>query len=239
MSETTHERWSEELSAYLLGALEPPEAEALEHHIAGCERCRTELRWLVPALDALPETIERIEPPPQLRARLMAEVHEELGTEPEPAPGHPVLERLRAAFTGPHWRPLVAGVAVVLIAAAVVGYEVGSNGGSEGGGVATTTFEHREPSGVLASVVMEGEHGRLRLSNVAELPPDRVLEAWVRRNGEIEPVPTLFVPNSRGEAATTLGNMDGVDTVMVTTEPPGGSRAPTSNPITTVPIPQA
>ena len=71
-----------------------------------------------------------------------------------------------------------------------------------------------------------------------ELPNDRVLEAWVRREGKIEPVRALFVPDPKGNASTTIGDMKGVDTVMVTTEPPGGSAAPTSTPIVTVPIPQ-
>jgi anti-sigma-K factor RskA len=236
MSETTHERWSEELSAYLLGALEPPEADALERHVEGCERCRDELRWLAPALDALPEAVERLEPPPQLRERLMAEVRadaESAGTAHAPQ-RRGLLGWLRGA-AGPHRRPLVAGAAVLLIAAAVVGYEIG-NGGSGGGDI--STVRKSEPSGLVAAVVMEGEHGRIKLSNVPALPPDKVLEAWVEREGKVEAVPTLFVPNAAGQATTTLGDMRGVGAVMVTLEPPGGSNAPTSKPITTVPIPK-
>ena len=59
MSETEHERWSDDVAAYLLGALEPGEAAELERHLAGCERCRAELRWLRPAVELLPETVER------------------------------------------------------------------------------------------------------------------------------------------------------------------------------------
>ena len=44
MSETDHERWRDELAAYLLGALEPGEAAELERHLAGCAECRAELR---------------------------------------------------------------------------------------------------------------------------------------------------------------------------------------------------
>jgi len=84
---------------------------------------------------------------------------------------------------------------------------------------------------------MEGtENGRIELNNVEPLPPDKVLEAWVEREGEVEAVPMLFVPNGEGEAATTIGDMRGITTVMVTEEPPGGSAAPTSEPIATVTI---
>jgi anti-sigma-K factor RskA len=238
MNEPSHERWSEELTAYMLGALEGPEAEALEQHVEGCKHCRDELRWLTPALDALPETVERLEPPPQLRQRLMAEVRADAGVEPA-AERRGLLERLREIVTGPHWRPLAAGFAAILIVAAVVGYEVGSNGGSGGSNGGVPIGKKTEKSGVVAVVLMEGEHGRVKLRNVPDLPPERVLEAWVERDGEIEAVPTLFVPNGEGQATTSLGNMRGVRQVMVTTEPPGGSRAPTSTPIAAVKLPRA
>lgn len=235
----SHERWSEELAAYLLGALDPAEIVVFERHLEGCESCREEMRWLAPALDALPETVERLQPPPQLRERLLAEVQADAGrAEQASTPAQPGLfARLRAAL-GPHWRPLAAGAAVLLIAAAVVGYVVGNNGAGGGGGNATTV-ESTAGSGIVAAVSMEGTaHGRIELTNVKPLPHDKVLEAWVERDGEVEAVPTLFVPNGAGEASTRIGDMRGVSTVMVTQEPPGGSAAPTSKPIVTVSIPQ-
>ena len=39
-----------------------------------CEQCRDELRWLRPAVDLLPASVQRLDPPPELRERLMAEV---------------------------------------------------------------------------------------------------------------------------------------------------------------------
>ena len=42
------------------GALEPGEAAELERHVEGCERCREEIRWLTPAVNALPESVERL-----------------------------------------------------------------------------------------------------------------------------------------------------------------------------------
>ena len=55
-----------------------------------------------------------------------------------------------------------------------------------------------------------------------------MLEAWVQRDGEVEPVQALFVPDREGRASTELADMDGVEVVMVTTEPKGGSETPTS-----------
>ena len=65
-----------------------------------------------------------------------------------------------------------------------------------------------------------------------------MLEAWVERDGKVEAVPALFVPDRHGEAETTIEDMTGVETVMVTKEPSGGSETPTGEPIVTMSVPQ-
>jgi anti-sigma-K factor RskA len=233
-----HDRWSEDLAAYVLGALDAEQMAELERHAESCERCRSEIRWLMPAVEALAEDVPRREPPPALRRRLLDEVRDdarEAGTGAEPGAG------LRARIAGFRlgsltWKPLAGLAAVVLVVAAIAGYVVGSGGGGEGGNV--STFVSPQSSGLEAKVVNEGGSGEIHLANVKPLPENRVLEAWVRREGEVEPVKALFVPDRSGEASTTLGNMRGVDLVMVTSEPAGGSKAPTSPPIAEVPVPQ-
>jgi anti-sigma-K factor RskA len=242
MTGTEHDRWSEDLAAYMLGALEPPEAVELERHAENCERCRAEMRWLTVAVEALPEAAERRKPPPQLRERLMSEVRAEAratGVEAGPSEGgflHSAGRWLQGLGSGSRgWRP-IAAAAVALVVVALAAYEIGS-GGSDGG-TPTRTFAAGHPPGVIAKVIRQGEGGTLRLANVQRLSEDRVLEAWVRRDGEVEPVRALFVPNREGRASTTIGDMRGVELVMVTTEPAGGSKAPTSAPIVRVPTPQ-
>lgn len=248
MTETNHERWSEDLAAYMLGALEPGEAAELERHAEGCERCRAEIRWLTPAVQALPEGVERVEPPRELRARLMAEVRADAGQgagarSDERSPQSGLLDRasnwLRDLGSGPMGRRPVAGVAVaVLIVVAVAGFAIGGGIGSGSDSGETSTVVTSEPSGITARMISEGDSGTLHLANVRKLPSDRVLEAWVQRDGEVEPVQALFVPDREGQASTELPDVKGVEVVMVTTEPPGGSKSPTSAPIVTVQIPQ-
>jgi anti-sigma-K factor RskA len=229
MSGSDHERWSEDLGAYLLGALEPGEAVDLERHLEGCERCRAEMRWLAAAVQVLPESVRRQEPPRQLRDKLMAEVRADARAE----------ARHGASSRGWSWRPrwrLAAGfAAAVLLVAVAVGYEIGSGGPDEGG---SSTVVSRQADGIDAKMVREGKKGTLELANVKQLPPGKVLEAWVRREGAIEPVPALFVPDRDGRASTTIADMSGVDTVMVTQEPQGGSKQPTTEPIVTMSVPQ-
>lgn len=221
MSANDHSRWSDELAAYMLGALEPGEAAALERHLAECERCREERRWLTPAVQSLPEAVERQEPPRRLRESLMAEVRADIRPVKKP--------RYRWS-----WRPAMAFAAIVLVAAAVAGYEVGKGGGGDEGASTVVAHEH----GITVKMVREGSGGELQLANIHQLPPKKVLEAWVRREGKVEPVPALFVPDREGRAETTIADMSGVDTVMVTEEPPGGSDQPTGEPIVTMSVPQ-
>jgi anti-sigma-K factor RskA len=242
MSETHHDRWREDVAAYLLGALEREQAAALERHAEDCERCRRELRWLTPAVHALPESVERVAPPPDLRARLLAEVRTD-AAEASGASEAGLWGRAGAWLRGRGsglvgLRPAVGIAALVLVAAVVAGYAIGGgmDDGSDAGGGASTIAAGKAP-GITAKMVDEGDSGTLRLANVQQLPNDRVLEAWVQRDGEVEAVRALFVPDQEGRASTQLPNIDGVEAVMVTSEPEGGSEAPTSSPLITISVP--
>ena len=229
MSENGHERRSDEIAAFLLGALEPGEAAELERHLAGCEECRTELEWLRPAVQLLPESVERVEPPRELRGRLMEQVR----SEPEGAPARRRVRRWNIG--GWSLRPVAGLAALVLVVAAVAAYAIGS--GDSGGDNTTTVVAGHSP-GVIAEVVRDGGSGTLHLTNLHQLPPDKVLQAWVQRGERVVSAKTLFVPNQDGTASATIDDMEGVNTVMVTAEPRGGSVQPTSAPIVSVSIPQ-
>lgn len=228
MNETEHDRWRDELSAYLLGALEPGEAAALERHVAGCEECAEELRWLRPAVGVLPETVERVEPSPRLRANLMEQVRSEAGGPETVSPSR----EMRHQWLRP--RPLAGLATVAAVAALAAAFAI--SGGGSGGGATTTVVAGHSP-GVTAEMVREGETGTLRLANLHRLPPGKVLQAWVRRGARIVSAQALFEPNSDGTATATIDGMAGVNAVMVTAEPRGGSVQPTSAPIVSVAIP--
>jgi anti-sigma-K factor RskA len=228
-------RWSDDVAAYALGSLEGGEARALETHMESCERCRSELAWLIPAVQLLPESAERVQPPPSLRESLMAEVRtdaKQAQAESGPVDSGSWLDRIHVGSLS--WRPLAGLAALALAVVAIGGYEIGIS--DSGGGGEAMKVSAKQASGVFAEVVSDGEDGTVRLTNVEDLPDNRVLEAWVEREGEIEAVPALFVPDHEGRASTTIEDMDGVETVMVTHEPEGGSEAPTSDPIVNLAI---
>lgn len=227
MNGSDHNRLSEDLAAYMLGALEAEEVATFERHLEGCERCQEEMRWLQPAVSTLPEAVERHEAPPQLREALMAEVREDVReAESRPAPSRSWRQWLL--------KPAMGLAVVALLVAGVVGYEVGKD--DSGGGSGASTLE-RQVGGLTVKMVTEGNGGTLHLSGVHQLPSDKVLEAWVEREGEVEAVPALFVPDRNGQAETRIVDMNGVETVMVTEEPSGGSDQPTGEPIMTMKVP--
>ena len=228
--ETEHDRRRDDLAAYLLGALEPGEAAELERHVAGCEKCEDELRRLRPAVQVLPETVERVEAPADLRGRLIEQVRSEAAGS-QAAPVARQASRRRFGL-----RPVAGLAALALVVAAIGGYAISENG--SGGGPKTTTVVTGKSPGVTAEMVRQGETGTLRLANLHQLPAGKVLQAWIQRGKQVVSAKALFVPNSDGTATATIDGMHGVNTVMVTAEPRGGSVQPTSAPIVSVAIPQ-
>ncbi|MBS1894984.1 MAG: anti-sigma factor [Actinobacteria bacterium] len=244
MSANDHEQRLEEVAAYAIGGLDPEQVPDLEQHLAGCKRCQEELRWLAPAVGALPEAVERQAPPPELKQRLMTEVRADAADAERHTRTEERRERdeARAGFGdwvrglnvgGLTWKPLAGLALVILVVAGGIGYAVGNGGGSGG---AHTTEVPVAANGIGAKVVTEDDRGELHLTGVEPLPKGRILEAWVEREGIIEPVPALFAPDQAGRASTTIENMKGVTAVMVTREPAGGSKKPTTKPFVAVPI---
>lgn len=245
--ERDHDRWPDEIAAYVLGALEPDEAREVELHLGACQRCQAGLRWAMPAINALPESVEQVEPPSSLRTRLLNEAKRDAAEHARAA----AAERggLGARFTmwlrGARSRPLVLSPAfgLLLVAMAVVaiaGYQVGTSGSDDGSSSSgqVATFEAGKAPGVVARVTRDDDgSGTLKLANVKPLQYNRVLEAWVQRGENVMPVRALFVPDDEGRATTMLPEMEGVSAVMVTVEPRGGSDEPTSTPIAAVAIP--
>jgi anti-sigma-K factor RskA len=228
-----HDPRREEVAAYLLGALEPAEAGALERHLEGCPDCRAELRWLEPALQTLPESVEPVDPPPALRDRVLSQARAEAGSTQSDA----------AVGRRPSWlrgrRPLAAVAALALVAALIVGSAVrGDRSGGEAEG--TTVAAAGRAPGVTVKMIARGDgrEATLELSGVHEMSSDRVLEAWVQRDGIVSPVRrALFVPDRDGRASTRIPSTEGVEAVMVTAEPRGGSEQPTSTPMVTLQMP--
>ena len=93
-------------------------------------------------------------------------------------------------------------------------------------------------SGGSAVLRQSGGRAELDVSHLAQAPTGRVYEVWVQRaRGGPQPTDALFVVDQAGDAAVAVpGSLSGVQRVMVTNEPVGGSRVPTTAAVITVPL---
>ena len=215
-----HHEYRDELAAYALGALETGEKLEVERHVAGCSECHEYLLWLDPAVDILPASVEPRTPPPGLKRSLMSAVENDIKEERRAESSRKRSER---GLWGTIWRPVTAGVlSTVLVAGAIVGYVVGGNDPE-------STFIEAESSARIGAEMevtleLQGDDGTLHVAKLPTLPTDSDYQAWIQRNGKMEPSSTFDV---REDAEVTIeGSLDGAEGVYITREPEGGSEKP-------------
>jgi hypothetical protein len=192
--------------------------------------CRDEVAALQVVAGALPAIAPQLSAPPELKQRVMAGVREELAGEHRQLPS----SAKRPALTWPRWRPLLAarplvaataGIAVVVVLA-VVALTSGS-----GGGTRVIRAEVSSPH-ASASLRVSGGHAQLDISDLPQTSAQRVYEVWIKRSGAPQPTDALFTVTAAGDATVAVpGSLHGVKVVMVTAEPRGGSKVPTSSPV--------
>lgn len=209
-----------DIAAYVLGALEPSEAEALREHLATCAVCRDELAAMQGVADALPLAAPQIAVPRGLKRQVMAGVRREARSAPAPARSR------RSSWA----RPVAAlGGALAVAAALAVGLLLAS-GGSSGARVVQASVT---APGASAVVHLSGGQASLVVHNMPQPPAGKIYEVWLQR-GQAQPAPTnaLFGVSSGGEAAVAVpGDLRGVTAVLVTPERRGGSLVPTHQPV--------
>jgi anti-sigma-K factor RskA len=232
------ERMRDDLAAYALGSLPADAVAELERHLESCDLCAARLRWLRPAVDLLPASVEQLTPPPELRDRLLAEVRAE--AERSASLASPAGARRRRWRWWPEpgaiLRPATAIAAALLVA---VGGGVGYLLGDRTEEPETTVVEARPlAEGVEVSATLERTSAGviLHVDELPELERGEVYEVWIQRAGALEPS-TLFVvdPEGTGTAAVP-GPLEGAEAVLVTREPRRGSEQPTTPPLLEAPL---
>jgi anti-sigma-K factor RskA len=218
-----HPRYRDDIGAYLLGALTELERQAFERHIAGCSECQEELERLRPAADALPGSVEQVQPPARLKASLMEVVEREAEAERQPAPSRAPRRRfLRPAL-----------VAAGLLIALAIGVTVTQLGGDETRTVTARVDPAMPQAG--GSLRIEGDDATLRLHDMPELGSTRVYQVWLQHGDRMVPTRTFEVGRS-GAGRVELPDVSDAKGVFVTREPRGGAQVPSENPIVIVPL---
>jgi anti-sigma-K factor RskA len=228
----------DDAGTYVLRAMPEAEHEAFVAHLAGCAACRDEVARLQVAVDALPLSAAQVSPPPELRERLMAVVRAEADLLRAAGPEEPSARRSGERARRPWWRRgllTIRPVPAAIAACALLALGVGAGAllaQSSTTSVPAQVHIGSAPSARAVLSIHDGA-GRLRVSHMPAPPPGKVYEVWLKRRGAA-PAPTdaLFTVTHEGSASVDVpGDLDGVEQVLVTPEPSGGSAVPTHAPI--------
>ncbi len=213
----------DDLVAFALGALEPEQERAVEAHAPSCARCTRELEALVPAVGVLGESVEQLEPPPELRERVLAEVRADVERSADER-GTSAPRRPRRGWRGLFTRPAFA-VGLAIVVAAVGGYLIaGSNGG---GAPEQTTVPVVAQQGIGGSLAVSENSSMLDLHGLGQLKGDEVYQVWVAEGQSVKPS-SNFIPDANGRAMTAVdGHLTPGTKVMVTRESQPGMTTPT------------
>jgi anti-sigma factor RsiW len=237
VSARDHAQYREEIGVYLLGAMTDLERQAFEQHVMGCAECRDELERLRPAADALPRSVEQVEPPPGLKASLMEVVESEARQRSgAPAARRRAPRRLRL--------PSLAGFRPALVAAALAlgllaGFGVAQLGGGDDARTVAATVDQGRLPDASGSLRIQGDGEDGAILTVQGMPPaggEQVYQAWVQRDGMVEPQPTFEVGGDGGGAVAVPDDLSEAEAILVTREARGGARAPSEQPLIRVPL---
>jgi len=225
-------------AAYVLHAMDDSEAEAYRYHVSDCELCASKVTELEFVAGALLSGVPQMPAPPDLRARVMSVVRSEAELLQAAGAGADQPEKPRRAsrFGWLSLRPLPAAALATL--ALALGLGAGSLlSGDDDPTARTVAARVNMATAPNAKAEMRMASGAAQLV-VAGMPAPaagRIYQVWLD-HGDDPPQPTdaLFSTNREGKATVQVpGDLKDVAAVLVTSEPEGGSKAPTSQPVIT------
>lgn len=253
---TNHDELRELTEAYVLGGLSGDERRAFEAHLTSCEDCSTDVRELMRVTEALACLVPQLEPPPQLRNRVLDAALR--------AAAAPAAETVRSSRSVPAWMAAAAALAALAIglyAASLYADSARMEAELERARLRIASAERelaqlREAAGAaerarmvlvaadVSQVELHGQtaapraHGRALWSDSAgllftaadlpALPAGRVYQLWVVTKSQ--PLSAgLVTPDAAGRASLVTDMPPGTQPVQIalTIEPAGGVPAPT------------
>ena len=238
MTEYPHPHpWQEELGAYLVGALEPDEADRMRRHLGECPQCRAQYAELAPVVGLLATVpaeafsdaaAPAVEPGEELweRLRARAGIGDQgpgAGSAAEAGPGTRRLPRPRSnpatprAARGPRRvrRPLrpatAATISGVLVAAAATGVFLGVHGNGSSAPVAgTETVTATDAADGVSGTVQYGPTNWgswVQITLKGVKPGDDCVLYAMDRRGDKAVASSWWAPPVLGESAVVPGGV--------------------------------
>ncbi len=223
------EHVSELIPGHVLGILDPEETLRMERHLPECPECTAELREAEQTVAMLALTSPTVEPPPELRDRVLAAI------EPEPLPeAEPEPERrsAREPRSMPGWWPRFTRVAVPVLAVLVIGmfawnislrHDLTNTNNTIYGSATSVALPK------VGTVFVDSDGSATLVANASSAPTGKTYQAWVIPPSG-KPVSAGTFGGGRTDVSFATPAHEG-DTLAVTVEPAGGSKQPTTQPI--------
>ena len=202
-------------AAYAIGALEAGEADAFRRHLDTCAICQDEVESLSGVARILPMAAPQYRVPRRFRRRVLREIRSSTN----------VVRAPRRTSRRPSLAIAGASAAVLLAAAVFVGTQLGSSGHAPTHIYAASVGD--------AAVKVTGERAELVVNHLLQPGAGKIYEVWLKHGaGAPKPTTALFDVDTSGRGDVLVpGSVHGVSKLLVTVEPAGGTRVPTSAPV--------
>lgn len=213
------------LPGFALGCLDPEDERAVSAHLPGCSACRGELESFVHVADRLSATIPAAEPPAGLEPRILRGIGSRA----------PRVSRFPRRET---WRPALASMAAVFIAALVAGNLLQWTGvirpGGRAGGTRLMTVMldgTSDARGAYGTIVLDttDREGVLAVTGLPRLDGAHQYQLWLIRGAERRSG-GVFSVDAEGYGSLLLkvpSDFRDFRAFGISVEPAGGSTAPT------------
>lgn len=209
-----------EIPGMLLGASTEQENREIRAHMETCSLCRELYQELSPAVNSLLSEVPLMMPSKNLKKDLMSKVQKD--------------EKLFAAAAAPEKSKskrfgfgFATALGLVLLALFLVPQQ------SSPRTLTADVDSKAAPSGKAALVISDNQ--TLRVSGMPSAGRGRIYQVWLKRGNKIEPTDALFGVR-KGQGSVVVPEKGDTTEVLVTSEPEGGSDAPTRNPILAVTV---
>ncbi|GAC1645426.1 MAG: anti-sigma factor [Candidatus Dormibacteraceae bacterium] len=239
-----HEQLKDSVAAWVLGAVDAPEAEMLRAHLETCPTCPELVSRLRRAVNSLPLVVEEVTPPARLRESILAAAAASPRIEVAPSRTQGKVLPIPINTRRFDWRfferiPTYAAAAAVMLAL-VVGIVAGDLAGQRPAAptpsqVARYTMTgHEGLAGATANVVVLKADGvaLVTFNGLPSLASGKVYELWLITSTSRADPAGVFVPDSNGTTLVVLNRpLKGYTTIAVTLEQgPDGSKIPSQQP---------
>lgn len=242
-----HPELENSVAAFVLGAAEEEEMDEVRAHLGGCAECRELVTRLQRAADALPMAADMVQPPAQLKLRILKSA----AASPRTAAHHPARSRMvlfpQAPTLRRSWRPHLSAIfptaAIAALALAVLALGAWNlrlvdqlNHQPSFSAVAATTLSGQGELVGAQATLLDFNNQSVALVTFSRLPappPGKVYEVWLTSATGAAANVAVFQPDADGSKTVVLNrDVRKYKLISVTVEDgPSGAPAPTQAPV--------